>query len=417
MRCAERFGFAQLPKLRMVRIEVDEPYPIPDDALLAEAATALRDARDWGMVVDADWRLVYVSDQNRLTDAGDGHLAATTVGEFLLGPRHWRVNAEARYGAGRRPDVLRSFCAGVGGLILADLPGGRDDLAERIEPSVRDVVDELSAVDATVSTFRFTAVGLNATRDMQWTAVRLRDTNGVLHGTLLQAKPALPAEILAAMAFQRDPDYLQRMFSMSGATRRAGAVMFADLEGSSALARRLSTASYFALVRRIIRATDQSVVDAGGLVGRHVGDGVVAFFPVECFASESDAAFACISAARSISAAMADVASRTDLDSDDVQLRFGLHWASTLFMGSITTSARTEVTGLGDEANEAARIEACAAGGRTLASKQLVERLSSSAASALDIDTARITYTRLADVDTATDKARRDAPDIAVCRL
>jgi class 3 adenylate cyclase len=33
------------------------------------------------------------------------------------------------------------------------------------------------------------------------------------------------------------------------------------------------------------------------------------------------------------------------------------------------------VTALGDEVNEAARIEACASGGRMLASKTLIERL------------------------------------------
>jgi class 3 adenylate cyclase len=300
---------------------------------------------------------------------------------------------------------------------LADVSGGRDELIERTDPALHDVVDELSPVDATVSTFRWTAVGLNASRTVQWTAVRLRDHHGALHGTMLLAKPALPAGIVAETLFQRDPDYLHRMFAMSGAGRRAGAVMFADLEGSSALARRLSTASYFSLVRRIVRMTDQCVVDAGGLVGRHVGDGVVAFFPVECFASESDAAFACITAAHSVRTAMADVAQRTDLEPDELSLRFGLHWGSTLFMGSITTSARTEVTGLGDEVNEAARIEACATGGRTLASKQLVERLDDDAASTLAIEPARIAYTRLADIDTATDKARRDAPDIAVCEL
>ena len=56
-------------------------------------------------------------------------------------------------------------------------------------------------------------------------------------------------------------------------------------------------------------------------------------------------------------------------------LRFGLHWGSTLFVGNITTAGRTEVTALGDEVNEAARIEACATGGLALASKSLIERL------------------------------------------
>ena len=36
-------------------------------------------------------------------------------------------------------------------------------------------------------------------------------------------------------------------------------------------------------------------------------------------------------------------------------------------------------------------------------------------AAALDIDLGHLDYTRPADLDTATDKARRDAPAIAVC--
>ena len=67
--------------------------------------------------------------------------------------------------------------------------------------------------------------------------------------------------------------------------------------------------------------------------------------------------------------------------------------------------------------NEAARIEACATGGRTLASKSLIERLDRADAETLGIDPSRITYTQLADLDTATDKARRDAPAIAVCDI
>jgi hypothetical protein len=38
-----------------VRIEVGEPCPLPEDPLLAEAAAALRDSHDWGLVVDAQW--------------------------------------------------------------------------------------------------------------------------------------------------------------------------------------------------------------------------------------------------------------------------------------------------------------------------------------------------------------------------
>jgi hypothetical protein len=67
--------------------------------------------------------------------------------------------------------------------------------------------------------------------------------------------------------------------------------------------------------------------------------------------------------------------------------------------------------------NEAARIEACASGGRTLASKSLIERLAPDDAAALGIEPDRVSYERLADLSTATEKARRDAPAIAVCDI
>jgi class 3 adenylate cyclase len=81
------------------------------------------------------------------------------------------------------------------------------------------------------------------------------------------------------------------------------------------------------------------------------------------------------------------------------------------------TPGRTEVTALGDEVNDAARIEACATGGRVLASKTLIERLNIDDAAALDIDPNHLIYIQLADLDAATERARRDAPAIAVCDL
>jgi class 3 adenylate cyclase len=185
----------------------------------------------------------------------------------------------------------------------------------------------------------------------------------------------------------------------------------------SPLARRLSTANYFKLARRLVSAADRSIIESGGLVGRHVGDGVVAFFLAESLGSESAAARACITAARTLRTAAAAVATRSDLQADDVVIRLGLHWGSTLYVGAITTGARSEVTALGDEVNEGARIEASASGGKALASKDLIERLGPVDTEALGLDPNRMTYTPLADLPSATEKARRDAPAIAVCEV
>jgi class 3 adenylate cyclase len=98
-------------------------------------------------------------------------------------------------------------------------------------------------------------------------------------------------------------------------------------------------------------------------------------------------------------------------------LRFGLHWGATVQVGRLVTAGRLEATAIGDEVNEAARIEACATGGRALASKALIERLAEDDAVALGIDLSVVRYTMLGDLPTATEKARRDAPAIAVCEL
>ena len=238
-----------------------------------------------------------------------------------------------------------------------------------------------------------------------------------LAGTVLINKPAASMTTIGTITAAGDLRHFELMQRVSSAARRPAAILFADLEGSSPLARRLSTASYFGLGRRLVRAADRCVIDAGGLIGRHVGDGVVAFFLAETTGSESAAATACISAARELRFAVAGAAQRSGLEREDVVLRFGLHWGSTLYVGAVITAGRAEVTALGDEVNEGARIEACATGGRALASKALVERLEADDAAALDLNPEHITYTALSDLSTATEKARRDAPAIAVCEV
>jgi hypothetical protein len=63
------------------------------------------------------------------------------------------------------------------------------------------------------------------------------------------------------------------------------------------------------------------------------------------------------------------------------------------------------------------RIVTCATGGRTLASKDLLARLDPDHAHALGLDPDRVTYTPLAQLPTAPEKARRDAPAVAVSEI
>ena len=251
--------------------------------------------------------------------------------------------------------------------------------------------------------------------DVSEAALRVRDETGAIVGTVLIIKPAIGMNTIALLTAAADVEHLQRMHQLSRVARRPAAVLFADLENSAQLSKRMPTSSFFTLVRRMTRAADQCVVDGGGLVGRHAGDGVAAFFVAEASGSESTAARACVETARTLQASMREIAERHDLPATEVTVRAGLHWGATLHVGSIITVGRTEVTALGDAVNETARIEACATGGRVLCSKDLIERLDLADAALLGIDPDRLSYAQLGDLETATEKARRDAAAIPVC--
>jgi class 3 adenylate cyclase len=391
-------------------------YPLPEDPALAEVAAALEGAGHWGFVTDPEWRVVYATDEIRLTFGGNVELSEWPIGAHFFGPEFKAATSTWRFGT-TTDELFRTNFAAVGGWVLHDTPGGREALRDLVDPSLHDMVDDLSPHDRAALHYAGAGMGLDIPVGVALAFIRIRDAGGRLAGTAMISKPAAGMAMIGSITSMTDEGHLRRMLQVAKAGRRPAAILFADLEASSPLARRLSTSGYFALGRRLVRASDHCIIEAGGLPGRHAGDGVVAFFLAETAGSESAAARACVGAARALRDALADVAARSELQPEDVVMRFGLHWGSTLYVGSITTGGRSEVTALGDEVNEAARIEACATGGRALASKALVERLDPGDAEALGLDPDHITYTSLADLDTATEKARRDAPAIAVCEV
>lgn len=393
----------------------DEVGSWPDHPVLAQVARSLEGSGHWAAVMDADWRLVYVTSEMRRT-VGAGAEGAFAIGDFYFGAEAAKLNEANRIGSTTIEDRREQFRR-LGGLMLHDLAGDRERLRAMVEPGLRDMVDRIEPIDdEAVFSTRF-ASAVTESVPVAEVLLRIRDASGRLVGAVMLAKPDVGMFTMALLTIEGDRDHLERMQLVSRPARRPAAILFADLESSTPLAKRLPTASYFRLSRRLLRAADRCVVEAGGLVGRHVGDGVAAFFLAEISGSESAAARACITAARALADAVVGVAARQGLDPGDVVLRFGLHWGATPYIGNITTAGRSEVNAMGDEVNETARIEACARGGRMLASKSLVERLDGRDAEALGIDAEHVAYTLLADLDGADGKALRDAATIAVCDL
>jgi len=302
------------------------PYVLPGDPTLAAVAAAMEATGQWAWVVDDGWRLRHATTAVRITYAGgSGNLAHYAIGHHFFGAEALAACRTWRFGP-NSPERMGFVLEHLGGWVLADTPGGIEELRRVVDPVLHRIVDRLTPAADAATSFVAKGMGIGHTVDVPVAAIRLRRMDGSLAGTLMLFKPAASMAILGAYASMGDRRHFELMQQVSKAGRRPAAILFADLEGSAALARRLSTASYFAVGRRLVRAADSCVIEAGGLVGRHVGDGVVAFFPAQTAGSESAAARSCIVAARNLRTAVADVAVRSGLEPGEVVLRFGLHW-------------------------------------------------------------------------------------------
>jgi len=201
----------------------------------------------------------------------------------------------------------------------------------------------------------------------------------------------------------------RRMDRLREPGRRATAILFADLESSGELSRRLSSRAYFDLIRALTDLIDDAVVAHGGIVGKHAGDGASALFLADDAGGGSAAARNAIDAARAIRDGAAALR-------EDVRVKAAVHWGSRLMVGQVSTRGRLEVTALGDEMNEAARIEHAANGGVVLASKAVIEQLDNADAESVGLDPDALTYRTVAELS-SNEKVIRDAGSIAVAAV
>jgi class 3 adenylate cyclase len=385
------------------------------DPTLASAFDALQRAGFAALVWDRRFRVVGVTTETlRIFRLGSGRLDPP-LGRHMFSSEWVTLMTGAQ--GGTTFDSQRELFREAAPALLEAEGGDAQALCEAIDPRLHDLLEGVEpARPEPVWTTHIDATFGDRTTPIDLLVVTLRDADGRAAGGATISKPGVGGAVLAMLA-TGDAELFERMLRLLEPARRSAAILFADLESSTALARRLSTKAYFALVRRLTSLADQSVVGAGGIVGKHVGDGITAFFLTEDAGSESAAARACIETARALREDAAAAADRSGLDPGQVVLRTGLHWGASPYIGRLLTSGRTEVTALGDEVNEGARIEACAPGDQVLASKTLIERLDPGDARALGLAPAGIEYTQIVDLAAAPEKARRDAPALSVTRL
>jgi class 3 adenylate cyclase len=365
-------------------------------------------------IADASWRLFHVSSELcELLYESDPETIG--VGRHLL---------ESRYSPAYKMVTNEHRTRWIernGPFMLHDDPHLAERLAEVLPPEHVEALSELEprrAPPRWVSEIQFD--GREFTGSLHYLGERLVDDHGVTFGYVLIYGPSLPASVLGLLT-RGDAQAFTRMAELAEPGRRQAAVLFADLEDSGALSRRLPSSVYFELIRELVTAIDDTVVAHRGLIGKHTGDGVTAFFLADEHGSRSAASRAALQVAHEIAAIAERVATGGRagrlLEAGGWRFNTGVHWGSTLYIGQIATGGRLEVAALGDEFNEALRIQQSARGGVTLASKSLLERLDPDDAAAIGVEPQRMTYTTVAELPHASEKALRDAGTIAVTQI
>jgi class 3 adenylate cyclase len=367
-------------------------------------------------IYDPDWRLVCVSNELKamLREHDERRLGYGRHIVEVLRMEAWdralTDESKARVFATNAPRWMHGT------------PGGKEAFQRLLGPALAPYAADIEPSTSRAWTFEFDYVERELPPlPIGCVTTRLRGDAGELLGQVTIYSARLPPRLLTLLTRGDEPMF-ERMAQLVEPGRHAAAILFADLQASGALSRRLPSAAFFKLIRSVTTAIDDVVLVRQGLVGKHAGDGVTAFFLAEQLGSASTAAASAIDAARQVGeaagAAVDDLEGSRDLVTpDDVRMNVGVHWGPALYMGQIVTGGRLEVTALGDEVNEAARVQQSAHDGEILASKSLIEQLSAEDASAAGIDTDTLPYRTIKDLGTASEKAIRDAGGLPVASL
>lgn len=144
--------------------------------------------------------------------------------------------------------------------------------------------------------------------------------------------------------------------------------LFADIRGSTGIAERTTPADFHALLARFYDVAGRAIDDAGGLVDKYLGDGVVALF-VPAFSGERPPARAAIEAARAILGATGHAE-----DEPWLPVGVGVH-SGPAFVGVMgVEGGQLDFTGVGDTVNAAARLGSDAGAGEVLVSLTSLEQ-------------------------------------------
>lgn len=381
---------------------------LPSTTSTLQTARELERRGEAAEIYDKEWRLRWVSRELRQV-LGDPDTSEIGYGKHVLelfGQEPWRSRVSDESSLQALREALPYYLYDCGENALDLLPADISFQAEAQKPPP------------------LWALGLQITQEglppLPVTCFVIAFQEDDFQGYVRLYVSGMPASLLALVA-RGSEDMFQRMSRLVEPGRHPVAVLFSDIESSTELARTLPSAVYFDLLSSLAARTDEIVGSHNGVIGKHAGDGSSSYFLADDHGETSAAVRAAIVADREIRAAGEEIAARLsdeyNLEPFDIKINSGMHWGATVYMGQIISGGRLEVSALGDEVNECARLQEAAQGGRTLVSKSFLERLDEADAEDLSINLLSQKYFPLGEIGAASDKSKRDIGSLPVCFL
>jgi class 3 adenylate cyclase len=385
----------------------------PLTSVLAQVIAQL-EAMSWAaLVVDAENRVVWVSDELK------GFIGEHDPVKLGIGKNLAAALMSETWLRTITPDSAFQLFTDAMPYLVDPAPGAVAAFASTLPEPMRSVlagIEPKPMPEVWTGHFDYQEGGLDPYQ-VVFVFTRVREESGEVAGgysiTYIGTRPAL----LSLLA-RGDESMYERMARLVEPGRHLAAILFADLQDSGELSRRLPTSRYFHLIRTLTTRFDRAVAEHCGIIGKHAGDGMTAFFLVDDTQGPEAAAAAALRTARSLQRTASGLGEElADVIGDGIRMNIGLHWGANLFMGQLVPGGRLDVTALGDEVNECARLQESMRGGGLGASKAFLELLSPAVASSLAFDPAAVIYRPLSSIDGVGPKAVRDAGTLAVAIL
>jgi class 3 adenylate cyclase len=381
------------------------------DEQLASWARHIERVRWAGMILDGEMRLAYVSDELKQ------FVGASDDSELGMGLHVAEAITKDRWLRTVEPESQIEMATELAPFFLAEMEASGVVPEEVLPEQFHQIVNAAQrAALPNVLSSSFMYVDPKKDPELppyrvNFLITRLKDDSGKLVGAIVLFFMGVRPNLQSLLA-RGDEQMYERMARLVEPGPHQAGILFCDLHESGNIARQLSTSAYFKLVRSLWTGIDAIVAEEEGIIGKHAGDGASAFFLVGDLGDPSAAAAATIRTARRIHEISQGVFS--EVMESGCQMKVGLHWGGSLYMGQLVPGGRLDVTALGDEVNEAARIQECADPHETLASKHLLETLVSDDAASLGIDVEKLKYRTLAELPSATQKAIENAGALPV---